>query len=294
MRITGHRMLELATSAASAATGDVAEVSQQITSGHRVAVASDDPVAWAQARRAEVRAAVDRGRGDATNVARADLVQTEDALTTIGDAVAQARALAVQGGNDTMDASSRRSLGVEVRNLYQLAWASANRQTSGGEYLLAGSQVTTAPFDAAGAYQGDTLGRTIERGEGVSGAIRLTGDTLTAAAPGGGVDILPALDRLATALAADDLPSIQTAIGELETATGQISRARGDVGAMVIALDDADTARATLAEHLSARVADLTDTDVVAAAGQLTRATTALEASQAVSARLAALLSPRR
>ena len=145
----------------------------------------------------------------------------------------------------------------------------------------------TIPFNAAGLYLGDAGTRTIETGEGGTGVATVPGTVLTAAA---GVDVLPALGRLITALGANDLRGIQAAIDELSTAHDQVSKARSTVGSLTVVLDDAAAARGQLEDTLQARVATLTEVDVVHAAGELAQRTRALEVAQTVNGRLAQLL----
>jgi flagellin-like hook-associated protein FlgL len=109
-----------------------------------------------------------------------------------------------------------------------------------------------------------------------------------------GVDVLPMLSRFVTALNANDLAGIQSAVADLATAHHQLTSARGDAGAMYAVLDEADQARGAFEDHMKTRVAALVETDVIGAAGELAQRSSALSAAQAVTAKLAALLSPNR
>ncbi len=291
MRITGSRMLELATQATSRAQTEVADTASQLSSGKRVDRASDDPLAWAQSRRAALRRTMSEGRGEAMSSAREHLGETERALASIGGALAESRQIAVQAANAGLGATDRAALGQHVAGLFQTALAAANTRNAAGEYVLAGGVSTAAPFDATGAYAGDSATRELDIDEGARANVSLAGSSLTAAA---GVDVLPALGRLATALAANDLTAIQTAIGELDTAHRQVVEARSHVGSMQAVLDEAQQSRASLEDAMTARIAELTDADVITAAGQLAQHTSALAAAQAVNAKLAQLLSPAR
>ena len=290
MRITANRMLDLAGQATVRAQSDVADLAGQVSSGRRVERPSDDPVAWAHARRLELRKTVSEGRGVGVALGRDQLEETDRALGAIGGVLAQARELAVQAATANYNATDRAAMGQVITGMFQTARAAANTRTTSGEYLLAGMKSGTEPFDAAGAYQGDSATRALESGEGPLDVATVPGSVLTAA---GGVDVLPALTRFAAALAANDLLGIQKSIDELSTAHGQVSRARTNVGSLVSVLDGADQARAGLEDTLQGRIAGLTEIDVVTAAGELAQRSRALEAAQAVNSKLAQLLSPR-
>ncbi len=290
MRITAHRMLELAGQATGKAQSEVAELAAQVSSGLLVERPSHDPVAWAHARRLEMRKAVSEGRGEGMALGRDHLRETERALTTIGGIIAESKQLAVQAANATYSVEDRAAMREVVSGLFQVAVSAANTQTSSGEYLLAGAQGDVAPFDAGGVYLGDAGTRSLETAEGALGVGTIPGTVLTAAQ---GVDVLPALGRLVTALGANDLPGIQRAIDELSTAHDQVSKSRAMVGGLMVVFDDADQVRGELEDTLQARVAALTEIDVVSAASELAQRARALEAAQAVNRRLADLLAPR-
>ncbi len=290
MRITAHRMLELAGQAAGKAQSDVADLAAQVSSGKLVERPSDDPTAWAHARRLELRKTVSEGQGGGLALGRDQLRETERALGTIGGIMAEAKQLAIQAANGTLSALDRDSMQEVVNGLFGVARSAANTQTSSGEYLLAGAQGDKAPFDAAGVYVGDGAARSLETAEGSFGVATLPGTALTAAA---GVDVLPALARFAAALGANDLSGIRTAIDELSTGHDQVSKARATVGSMMVVFDDADAARGGLEDTLQARIAALTEIDIVSAASALAQRTRALEAAQAVNGKLAELLRPR-
>lgn len=290
MRITGHRMTDLAAASTSKSQEAVAARSAEVSSGLRVAKPSDDPTAWAAAERAKVRRVIAEGAGSAVKASRDRLEETDGALGSIGDILARVQEIAVQGGNATYNAGDRSELGAEVQALLQSAIGAANTQSSGGEYLFGGSQSLVAPFDANGAYLGDALARVIPAGENSNAFATIPGSRLTAAY---GVDVLPLLKRVATALSSNDLPSLQIGIADLNTAVKQVGLARTVTGSAMNVLDSTANARDQLATHLSQEVSRNVETDAIGAASALASASQALEASRAVSSHLVALLDPR-
>ena len=97
MRVTSTHIVDVANEAAARAQSAVAQASEVATSGMRVAVPSDDPVAWATAQRDKIHQVISQGGGKAISTTLDQLQQTDGALSTIADVVSQARALAVQG-----------------------------------------------------------------------------------------------------------------------------------------------------------------------------------------------------
>jgi flagellar hook-associated protein 3 FlgL len=285
MRVTGSRLMDMSAAVTAKNQEALASASEQVSSGKRVLRPSDDPVAYAAAQRANVRKLVTGGATSAMQVAQERLAETDAALATIGDAVSQARALAVQGANDSYDATARRELGLQVRGLFEGALAAANAQSSDGEYLLAGSNSLARPFDASGAYQGDASARALG-----GSFTTVAGSSLTAAS---GVDVLPVLSRLAAALEANDKAGITTALGELDTATKQVNTARTRGGAASSVLEGALAANEQLDVNLANQISNHVEIDAIDAATSLAKTTQALEASRVVSSHIATLLDPR-
>jgi flagellar hook-associated protein 3 FlgL len=286
MRVTESRMIELAGAGVARARERAAQSGEQLSSGVRVAHPSDDPVAWGEGMRAEARAAASGGRGQAIARSRERLVDVDGALAGIGEVLARARELAIELGNDSYAAGDRAAAAVEVRGLRAQVLALANLQASDGEYLLAGSQGGSAPFDPTGAYLGDDARRSVEVGEGQQAVVGVPGSVLTVSS---GVDILGALDSLASALAANDGVQIRAGVGSMATAVGQVASARADVGARMAALDLADNARRDLELRLAGEHDDAVAVDPVAAASSFARAQNALEAARVAAQAMIAL-----
>src|SRR5262245_34589378 len=201
MRITGNRLIETSSEATTRQQTRVAEVADQVTSGLRVGKPSDDPGAWISAQRAKVHKVLSEGIGAAVGAGRDRLDEVEGALGAIGDVVSQVRTLAIQGASATLNASDRAELAEQVRGLYAVALGAANRKSVDGEYLLAGTSSNVQPFDAAGVYSGDTTERQVAVTEDLLTSSTVAGSALTTAHGPGSVDVLPLVDRIATALA---------------------------------------------------------------------------------------------
>ncbi|MFN0249708.1 MAG: hypothetical protein ACKV2T_22695 [Kofleriaceae bacterium] len=291
MRITGNRMIDVAKAADAANQSRVAKFAAEASSGLRVTKPSDDPEAWAASQRASMKQTLAGGSVAALEVGRERLALTDHALGGIGDALSSMRVLALQGANASYGAADRAQLGAQVRTLFATAIAAANTQTVDGEYILAGSVSTSAPFSATGTYTGDSSVRDLPISDDAIVGSSITGASLTASA---GVDVLPLFDRVASALEANDLAGLQSLLPELESATKQVGLARTQTGGTMNAVDSALSAHADLSTHLSTEVARAVEADIVTSASNLAKATHALEASRAITSHIVAVVDPSK
>jgi flagellar hook-associated protein 3 FlgL len=206
--------------------------------------------------------------------------------------VSQARELAVEGANGSQTATSRSAIGAEMSSLFDTAVSTVNATDPNGEYLLAGTNSLAQPFDTTtGAYTGDSTSRAINTDTTSTQVATVAGSGLTAA---NGVDILPLLKTLATALNTNDIATIQSALGSLDTAVKQVAQLRGQTGAHMAVLESAKTAHDALSTQIQTSISNDVEIDAVAAASNLAKASQALTVSQTVTTHVLQLLDPSK
>lgn len=289
MRVTEARMMQLAADSFTVARDRLARAQSRLASDQAISRPSEGVAAWAEGQRANLRAQLSDGHETAIGRARDGLVETDRALETLGDALAQSRELAIQGANGALSAEDRGFMSATVRALRDAALSALNTRGPDGAPLLGGSALGT-PFDASGNFTGNAAVRVVEIGEGHLQETALSGERLTAAH---GVDILPALSALANALDTNDLAGIRGSIGTLDTATSQLSDVRTTLGARLRALDDAEDSRLGLMQSLSEVRERTLGLDPVDGAAELGRAASALEAARASAERIFTLAQNR-
>jgi flagellar hook-associated protein 3 FlgL len=292
MRITDHRIVDMAAAATQRNQATVGELSDQVSTGLRVSKPSDDPAAWMSAQREKVRAALNDGTSQAIQVGHERLVASDGALSSLAGIVSQARELAIEGSNDTLSAAARQDIGTQIGSLFDTAVAAANTIDANGEYMFAGANSLAQPFDTTtGAYTGDAASRSINTDTTSKQIETVPGSGLTAA---NGVDILPLLKTLATAMNTNNAASIQAALGGLDTAITQVSFLRGQTGAHMAVLETAKTAHDQLATRIQSSISNSVEIDTVAAASNLAKASQALTISQSVTTHVLQLLDPSK
>ncbi|MBI3348453.1 MAG: flagellar hook-associated protein FlgL [Burkholderiales bacterium] len=133
------------------------EQQKQLTSGKRIAQASDDPTGAARAERA--LAAI--GRVDANQRAleasRNSMTLAESALGDANELLQQARETMISAGNASYSDAERKGLANKLQGIRDQLLAIANRPDGAGGYIFSGQGSANPPFlDQAGgvAYVG--------------------------------------------------------------------------------------------------------------------------------------------
>ena len=154
MRISTAQSFDAGIDTLSKRQSDLQTLQDQMTSGKRVAKASDDPAAAARAERAMAsvgRTVTSQRAVDASKVA---MTQVESSLGSAGDLMQQAREIVVSAGNGSYTDAERQSLANQLKGLRAQLLTIANQDDGAGTYLFAGQGATQKPFvDAAGGVQ---------------------------------------------------------------------------------------------------------------------------------------------
>ena len=154
MRISTANAYDAGIDALSKRQADLAQLQGQMTSGKRVAKASDDPAAAARAERALASISRTETSQRAVDASKVVMTQTESALGTAGDLMQSARELMVSGGNASYGDSDRAALAAQLKSIRDQLFVVANANDGAGTYLFGGQGATQKPFvDAPGGVQ---------------------------------------------------------------------------------------------------------------------------------------------
>lgn len=160
MRISSLTIFDQSVSSINRQQGEFLKVGQQIASQRRVVNPSDDPQAASRAVGVSQAKAVTAQYADARISARNSLSQEESILHSIGDAIASAKTLIIQGASDTLSDPDRASIASELRGIMETVLGQANATDGNGRYLFGGYKDASPPFnrDPNGAviYDGDS------------------------------------------------------------------------------------------------------------------------------------------
>jgi flagellar hook-associated protein 3 FlgL len=125
---------------------NLSNLQENLTSGKRVVVASDDPTAAAQAERALTRITRIATDQRALEAQRNSIASAESTLGDISDALQKIRELVVSAGNGAYTPTERKAIGVQIASLRDQVFSLANRTDSNGLPLFSALGSALAPL----------------------------------------------------------------------------------------------------------------------------------------------------
>ncbi len=259
----------------------MAKAMQEISSGQRQILPSEDPLGSASL--AKLESSVGRLEQYQRNADAADsrLAQTENALQGVVETLQRAREVAIQFNNGSYDETTREPLRAEFGALRDQLLSLLNTQDERGDYIFSGTQATTAPYtyDSAAtppayvfAPPAGTPSINIEIAPGQQVQVGWVADGFAA--------VLNALDTLSQSPPAGpttvDAPTFDTLVNATDTATLM----RGEVGSNMQAVELARQSNDSELYIYTQTLSTLRDTDYAAAVTELNKQTLLLQASQ--------------
>ena len=264
-------------------------LTDQLSSGLRVARLSDDPVAASSnVLLSSSMARIDAFTHSANN--SQSMLQVSDAA--LGEVVMQVTAalsLAVSAGNSTLSASNLSAVGRKLNDIRDNVVSLANTAYQ-GKYVFAGSQGKTLPFaldtttsPATTSYAGDTVTNSLETPDGQHVQVSVPGSSLFMAS---GADLMGALNHLVADLSGGSTASLQSDTAALSTALGNVTQQRATLGSSMSRLTVTTGYEATQRTMLEARQSEMLSADPAQVATQLKTATVQHQALLSVAATL--------
>jgi flagellar hook-associated protein 3 FlgL len=164
-RISTGMMYQQSINTMLAKQAKLAHTQQQLSSGQKLVTAKDDPIA------AGTAVGLDRALAELErfalngNALQNRLGLQENALTSVGDAMARINELTVQANNSALGDDSRQAISTELKAIHAGLLDLANSTDGSGRYLFGGTDDSSAPFAISGGnviYSGNQSQRQVE------------------------------------------------------------------------------------------------------------------------------------
>jgi flagellar hook-associated protein 3 FlgL len=261
---------------------------QQVSTGQRVSVPSDDPYAMAAdiqslAASASVDSYTRNGNAVLSQVQMADSV-----LSNVVSEMTQAVTLGTEGADGSMNSQNRASVASQVQGILSNIVSQANTSFNGVS-LFAGTATPASVFvpDTSSpdgySYQGNDDVDQATIGDGLKVATNIPGDQIFTN-PGGSV--LGSLSQLVTALNSGSTDDIATATAAVSSALTQVSSARMNYAVTVNQINSQESYLSQETISLSSQQQSLTGIDMATAISNMTQAQTAHSAVLAAAAKV--------
>lgn len=261
---------------------------EQLASGQRVAVPSDDPAAAAAnleslASSANVDSYTKNGDAVLSQVQMAD-----SALSSVISELNQAVTLGVQGADGSMNSADRASIATQVQSILSDVVSQANT-TFNGTSLFAGTAGVTEAFVADSSsptgytYQGNSGINAATIGSNLQVSVNIPGDQIFTNPNG---NVLGSLQQLVSALNSGTTSDIGAAVAEVNTAITNVSQQRVIYAGTVNQINSQESYLSQETVSLTAQQQSLTGIDMATAVTNMTQAQTAHTAVLAAAAKV--------
>lgn len=258
---------------------DLVRRQNEVSSGRRIHVPSDDPGAMATAmgERAEM-ATLDYFKQTSDSV-ESRLQVVDSVYTDIIHRLENVQTKAAAGRNSFLTPSQRDALAREIRGASSAIVTAANTNYR-GMYLFAGGQSLTPPYapgPPVSAYQGDAAVQSIEVAR--NRAVQVTFDGAAIFQGAAAADVFQTLEALATAVETGNMAGIDQGLADVGLAFDRVTRAQTQVGVELARLPE-DRARLDTQERAAdARRSKAEDANLAESISGLTQADAAHRAA---------------
>ena len=267
----------------------ISKTNQQVTSGTRVAQAIDDPSAVMPIL--QFQSQIDRLTQVNSNLQRAntDAATADSALQSASSIMDRLNSIGTQGMSAQTTADNRKDLSLEVQSLENQLVSIANTSI-GNRYIFGGDNGNVPPYTydptkPNGVVNNLTNSNPTYLTDG-NGSTVLAGETAAEIFDSPSGSVFQAVYALGQALANNDTPGIQTALGSIKTATAQLGQMTVFYGNVESWITQANENTANQISALQQSLSSIQDVDMPSAITQLTADQTALQVSLSAHASL--------
>jgi flagellar hook-associated protein 3 FlgL len=273
----------------------LAEANQQVSSGLKISVPSDDPDQVAPLL--QLRADLAQNNQIQSNLvlAQTDATSADNTLSSAIQLMNQAETLATQATDTTLGATDRASIASQIQSIQQQMIDLSNTQVQ-GRYIFSGDQDQTPAYQANtgtdpignGVTQISTSASTRQIQDPAGGGFSASEtaqqifDARNAdgsAASGNVFAALNALQLACSSATGSDTSGIQATVANLQAASAQLNSAQGFYGNVEDRIQAAQTYAASQNTQQQTQIGNLEDADVASAALQLSQDNTQLSAA---------------
>ena len=244
MRITNNMLIDNMLSNLNRNLGRVSKHQNQLSTGKKISLPSDDPIIASRALKLRTDVAEIKQFKRNVDDAMSWMEITETTLKQIGDVMQRVRELTVDLGNGTDNPSDMDKARIEIEQL-KIQMTHLANTTYSGRYIFSGFKTDKPLMDENGIFRinvSNTEQIFYEIGVGDDININVTGNDLfqdgsSSAAEGTKSSLIETFDQLIAALESGDEKAVGDMLGRIDADIDNILRVRAEVGARMNRLE---------------------------------------------------------
>jgi len=260
---------------------DLAKYQQQISSGKRLEVPSDDPTAAVGAVKEHTEIATLDQFTQSADSANSRLTVIDTVLSDVVSKLTQAQATTASAMGNTATAQQRISAADDLAGIRDSLFASFNTMFR-GTYLFGGTDTTTAPYaqnpdGSIGAYLGTATAQSVDINRQKAVQVTYNADGITRGADA--TDVFGVLQNLIADVQSGNQANMQAGMDALKRAFDRAVSTQSKVGTDENAVADEQSRLDAMRRAAAARLSSEEDTNMAAAITGLSAADTAHKAA---------------
>ncbi len=260
---------------------------EEVSTGQKVNVASDNPAAAAELLRLEAQSSNNDQYTTNTEAVLGQAQDPDSVLTQVVSLLNQAVTLGTEGATSTSSTADRADIATQIDGILSNVVALANTSYEGTSLFsgsVSGTAFTADSSSSTGyTYNGNSTINNVEVGSSLTVQANIPGSTLFTAS---GSSVLGALSGLATALKTGTSAEIGTATSAVDTALNYVSDQHQVYSNTINQLQSQETYLASDTVTISTAESSLVGIDTATAAENLTQAETDNNAVLSASAKV--------
>ena len=290
MRVTTQLLIDRSIRNINNQSNRLLTLQEQLATGLRVNRPSDDPI---DARRAvSIRALLGKNEQYLANISMVNspVAETNTSIETILSSFNRAWELALRGANGTNAQNQLDALALEVNQIVEGIFSTANHETN-GRYLFGGTRTTTPPYEAIRNAEGEIVavsfaGNAEAVHVAISDVLDLQYNEIGLDVFSKNQDIFQTLLQVRDNLRAGDTSALGTVrLDEMETVRDQLTSALARVGSIQNRLDRSVEELEQFTFQLQTQLSDAIDADYADVMTRLYAQTNAFQAALSAAAR---------
>jgi|GEM_PF-342477 flagellar hook-associated protein 3 FlgL len=284
MRVTDSFRFQTYTATLSTLESQMDTLTNQVASGKKVLVPSDDPASYARNMQITAEQSQNTQYASNLNSLQANGAYYQTSLNSIGDILTTVKQLAVQMSSSTVDASSRSAAADQVDSYIQQLAAVGNTKV-GDTYIFGGEKANGAAYTLDSTTNSVTFNGTdnvakVAVNTSTTVDASISGNTVfTGTVNGQNVDIFATLQQFGNDLANNDTAAVQADLTDIGNCVDLTANNLAYVGTYTKNISSLLTTNTTTGTTLTETSDNLVDVDTAQAYSDYTTLSTAYQAA---------------